>query len=87
MTLSFISREDYDGSIALAPPIFTASTYKTPSSYFLGDPGQFVYGRYGNPSRNGAEVVIAALEGAKHCLLFSAGMYVYVHKYDDACSL
>ena len=78
-------REEYDGSLALAPPIFTASTYKTPSDYVLGEPGRFVYGRYGNPSRNGAEAVIAELEGAKYCMLFSAGkvMHTFPEVYNS----
>lgn len=33
-----------------------------------------MYGRYGNPSRNGVEAVIAAMEGAQHTLIFSSGM-------------
>ena len=35
--------------------------------------GKYVYGRYGNPSRDGAEVVLAGMEKAKHTMLFSAG--------------
>ena len=33
----------------------------------------YVYGRCGNPSRNGLEAVVAAMEGAQHALIFSSG--------------
>ena len=40
---------------------------------YLNIGNDYVYGRYGNPSRNGVEAVIAAMEGAQHSLIFSSG--------------
>ncbi|HYK87405.1 MAG TPA: aminotransferase class I/II-fold pyridoxal phosphate-dependent enzyme [Acidobacteriota bacterium] len=34
----------------------------------------YEYGRYGNPTRDAAEEKLAALEGAKRCILFDCGM-------------
>jgi len=34
----------------------------------------YEYGRYGNPTRQAAELKLAALEGAERCLLFDCGM-------------
>lgn len=36
--------------------------------------GEPLYGRYGNPSRNSVEAVLASLEGAKFTMCFSSGM-------------
>ena len=36
-----------------------------------------MYGRYGNPSRNGVEAVIAAMEGAQPTLIFSSGELLF----------
>ena len=66
-------RKQYECSTGLVPPIMIASTYKTPVDYVLNDPDTYVYGRYANVSRDGAEVVIAALEDAKHGYIFSSG--------------
>ena len=55
----------------MAPAIFPSAVYKTPAEYKLNEPGTYVYGRYGNPSRDGAEAVIAKMEGAKETMLFS----------------
>jgi len=38
------------------------------------EPGEPVYGRYGNPSRLHLEAVLGRLENAAHCLTFSSGM-------------
>jgi cystathionine beta-lyase/cystathionine gamma-synthase len=51
----------------------TASTYRTPVNYELDDPGHYTYGRYSNPTRDGVEEVVAALEGAKHSYIFASG--------------
>ena len=37
-------------------------------------PGEFLYGRYGNPSRGALEATLAALEDAKYALAFSSGI-------------
>ena len=68
-----LAREAYDASTALSPPIATASTFRTPVDYVLDSGSDYVYGRYGNASRNGLEAVVAAMEGAKHSLIFSSG--------------
>jgi cystathionine beta-lyase/cystathionine gamma-synthase len=39
-------------------------------------PGEFMYGRYGNPSRDALEATLAALEGAKYALAFSSGTHI-----------
>ena len=65
------SREEWDCSLAVAPPITTSATY-----YMAGpeeEEGAPLYGRYGNPSRNAVEAVLASLEGAKYSLCFSSG--------------
>ena len=36
-------------------------------------PGELIYGRYGNPSRNSVEAILARLEGAEHAMCFSSG--------------
>ena len=36
-------------------------------------PGELIYGRYGNPSRNSVEAILARLEGAEHTMCFSSG--------------
>ena len=44
---------------------------------YLNIGNDYVYGRYGNPSRNGVEAVIAAMEGAQHTLIFSSGELLF----------
>ena len=44
---------------------------------YLNIGNDYVYGRYGNPSRNGVEAVIAAMEGAQHALSFSSGELLF----------
>ena len=65
--------EQWDGSRCVVPPITLSSTYlmSTPEEI----PGEWLYGRYGNPSRDQVEITLAAIEGnAKHALCFSSGM-------------
>ena len=68
-----LPREKWDGSRCVAPPITLSATYlmSTPEE----TPGEWLYGRYGNPSRDQVEITLAAIEGdAKHALCFSSGM-------------
>ena len=55
----------------MMPPITTSATFvmSTPEEI----DGELLYGRYGNPSRNNVEAVLASLEGAKHAMCFSSG--------------
>ena len=39
-----------------------------------GEIDHYEYGRYGNPTREAAELKLAALEGAERCVLFDCGM-------------
>ena len=68
-----LPREKLDGSRCVVPPITLTSTYlmSTPEE----QPDEWLYGRYGNPSRDQVELTLAALEGdAKYALCFSSGM-------------
>ena len=61
--------------------VLSSFSQKYPSIYLhlsilkLGN--DYVYGRYGNPSRNGLEAVVAAMEGAQHALIFSSGEVLF----------
>jgi cystathionine beta-lyase/cystathionine gamma-synthase len=68
-----LQKDQWDVSTSVAPPITLSATYllKTPEEI----PGEWLYGRYGNPSRDQVELTLAAIEGdAKHALCFSSGM-------------
>lgn len=61
------------------PPIYQTSVFSFDSlpavdEAFSGEPGAFVYSRYGNPSMEALELVIADLEGAESALVASSGM-------------
>lgn len=56
---------------ATIPPIHLSSTFTQPS---VGHPKNFEYSRAGNPTREGLEKMIAALENAEHGAAFSSGM-------------
>jgi cystathionine gamma-synthase len=43
-------------------------------SFANGEIDHYEYGRYGNPTRQAAELKLAALEGAERCILFDCGM-------------
>ena len=68
---TFDFREEWDCSSGMMPPITTSATFvmSTPEEI----DGELLYGRYGNPSRNNVEAVLASLEGAKHAMCFSSG--------------
>jgi len=56
---------------AVAPPIYTASTF---AQNGVGRPRGYEYSRSGNPTRERLERAIAELEGGKHGLAFSSGL-------------
>ncbi|KAK3091295.1 hypothetical protein FSP39_018718 [Pinctada imbricata] len=58
-------------SRAVVPPISMSTTFKQKGP---GDHYGFEYSRSGNPTRNCLEECIAALEGAKHGLVFASGL-------------
>ncbi len=56
---------------AVAPPIFTASTFAQDG---VGKQRGYEYSRTGNPTRERLEKAVAEIEHAKHGLAFSSGM-------------
>lgn len=46
----------------------------------------YEYGRYGNPTREAAELKLAALEGAERCILFDCGMSAVTATILSICS-
>ncbi len=52
-----------------------ASVYRTPVDYVLNDPSHYMYGRYGNVSRDGVEAVLAGMEGARDAYIFASGTH------------
>ncbi|XP_025110485.1 cystathionine gamma-lyase-like [Pomacea canaliculata] len=58
-------------SMAVVPPISTATTFK---QFAPAEHAGFEYSRSGNPTRNCLEKCLAALEGGKHGLCFSSGL-------------
>lgn len=64
---------------SITTPIDFASTYVFKNvdemiAFANGQIGHYEYGRYGNPTREAAELKLAALEGAERCVLFDCGM-------------
>ncbi|MDQ5852550.1 MAG: PLP-dependent transferase, partial [Chloroflexota bacterium] len=60
-----------------SPPIYTTSTYLHPSAQELDqafDEGGLTYSRYGNPTVNGFEAVVAAAENGRGAVAFASGM-------------
>ena len=52
--------------------------------------GETIYARYGNPSRNSVEAILASLEGAEHAMCFSSGIQESYMKWEmqvfgDSC--
>ncbi|MCG8463212.1 MAG: aminotransferase class I/II-fold pyridoxal phosphate-dependent enzyme [Holophagales bacterium] len=56
---------------AVMPPIFQSSTYAQPAP---GEYEKYEYSRSGNPSRDGYEEALAALEGGEHGIAFASGL-------------
>src|SRR5579872_4541587 len=70
---------DLNTTSAVAPPIYQTSTFRAEDAEdFLAmatDPRHpRFYTRYGNPTQQQAEAVIAQLEGAQAAKVFSSGM-------------
>ncbi len=64
---------------SITTPIDMASTFVFKNvaemvAFAKGDIEHYEYGRYGNPTREAAEIKLAALEGAERCVLFDCGM-------------
>ncbi|GGF03643.1 cystathionine gamma-synthase [Mycetocola zhadangensis] len=57
---------------AVIPPIYQSSTFV--QTHIGGLRGGYEYGRGGNPTRNGLEEQLAALEGGKHGISFASGL-------------
>jgi cystathionine gamma-lyase len=56
---------------AVMPPIYTSTTYRQPA---FGEPGDYVYSRTSNPTRDALERCAADLESGVRGLAFSSGM-------------
>ena len=64
-----LPKKKWDGASSVAPPITLSATYIMSAPEEI--PDEWLYGRYGNPSRDQTEMTLAALEGnAKHALCF-----------------
>jgi cystathionine beta-lyase/cystathionine gamma-synthase len=64
---------------SITTPIDMASTFVFKNvaemvAFASGKVEHYEYGRYGNPTRETAELKLAALEGAERCILFDCGM-------------
>lgn len=64
---------------AISFPIFQTTNFQFRTMrefyrYLKGEPDQYLYSRYTNPTIEAAEKKMAALEGAEKALLFSSGM-------------
>ncbi|AWB85574.1 cystathionine gamma-synthase [Mycetocola zhujimingii] len=57
---------------AVIPPIYQSSTFV--QTHIGGLRNGYEYGRAGNPTRNGLEEQLAALEGGKHAISFASGL-------------
>ncbi len=58
---------------AVNVPIIRSTTYQFPEDA-NGGPASHIYSRYDNPTVQAVEAKLAALEDARHCLLFASGM-------------
>ena len=56
---------------AVMPPIYTSTTYRQKA---FGEPGDYVYSRAANPTRDALERCVADLESGVRGLAFSSGM-------------
>lgn len=56
---------------AVAPPLYTSSTYLWPST---SEKGPYDYGRSNNPNRDGLARALAVLEGGAQAVITSSGM-------------
>lgn len=56
----------------LVPPLHTSTTFARDADYELK--GEYIYGRYGNPTVSIAEKLVCDLEGGSETLLFGSGL-------------
>jgi cystathionine gamma-synthase len=66
--------------------VFSFDTLPGVDDAFSGEPGAFVYSRYGNPSMDALEHTIAALESAEAALVSSSGMAAIATAIMGLCS-
>ena len=76
---------------SITTPIDLASTFVFKDvdemiSFADGRIEHYEYGRYGNPTREAAELKLAALEGAERCVLFDCGMSAVTATILSTCS-
>jgi cystathionine gamma-synthase len=76
---------------SITTPIDFASTFVFKDvaemvAFANGQVGHYEYGRYGNPTREAAELKLAALEGAERCVLFDCGMSAVSATILSTCS-
>ena len=57
---------------AVVPPLHTATTFARDDDYQLR--GKHLYSRYGNPTIDQAEEIIARLEGGADAMLYASGL-------------
>ena len=75
----------------VATPLYATATYTYDSmaemdAVFVGEGGDFVYSRYGNPTVAALEDAVAAIEGGKVSVAFASGMAA-IHAALFACEL
>jgi cystathionine gamma-synthase len=76
---------------SITTPIDMASTFVFKNvaemvAFASGKVEHYEYGRYGNPTRETAELKLAALEGAERCVLFDCGMSAVCATILSLCS-
>jgi cystathionine gamma-synthase len=76
---------------SITTPIDLASTFVFKDvaemiAFSNGQVDHYEYGRYGNPTREAAEIKLAALEGAERCILFDCGMSAVCATILSTCS-
>ncbi|MEO0342007.1 MAG: aminotransferase class I/II-fold pyridoxal phosphate-dependent enzyme [Pseudomonadota bacterium] len=71
--------DEVTGSVI--PPMHTAATFARDENYDLRQ--GYMYSRYGNPTSDHAEKIVAELEGAADTLLFSSGLSAAVALFES----
>ena len=77
------------GSITTPIDLTSTFVFKNVAEMIAFGNGQvehYEYGRYGNPTREAAEIKLAALEGAERCILFDCGMSAVCATVLSTCS-
>ncbi|MEO6333994.1 MAG: PLP-dependent aspartate aminotransferase family protein [Pyrinomonadaceae bacterium] len=75
----------------VATPIYATSTYTYPSmaemdAAFMGEGGDYIYSRYGNPTVAAVQNVMAAIENGKVAVAYGSGMAA-IHAALMACEV